>query len=125
MAWQPVSPINVQSPLPITPKKRPRVFMWSFLAIQALFMLWIIVGIHSNATNQGTETTSQAIQFCSNGWQDLYNSYAACVQSYGGTLNAASDTGTAIGAGIIIFIWVATDVILGIGRLIVLAARRR
>jgi hypothetical protein len=56
---------------------------------------WIIMGTH-NATS-GVETRYQG----------------------------AADLGATIGAGLVIGLWVAADVILGIGRLVVITARRR
>ena len=76
-------------------KKKKHVFRWVFLAIQALFLIWIIAGTSGAADN--------------------------CDGQVGDAL-AACQAGTAVGAGIgvimIVFLWVAVDVILGIGYLI-------
>ncbi|GAB3191617.1 hypothetical protein GCM10027261_02010 [Geodermatophilus arenarius] len=81
------------APAPV--KKKRHVFRWVFLAIQALFLIWIIGGASSAADN--------------------------CDGQVGDALTACQ-AGTAVGAGIgvmvIVFLWVAVDVILGIGYLI-------
>lgn len=59
---------------------RFRIFTWVILAINAIFLVWIIGGV---ATRPNPEDT-------------------------------ASNVGTAIGAGLIIGLWVAADLILGI-----------
>jgi hypothetical protein len=106
------------------PKKRKRVFLWVFLAVQALFVIWIITGVIGNS-GSGAAAHAQAVASCSGTqWQVLYKSAADCVTSLGNTYNAASDAGTGIGAGLVIALWVATDVILGTGRLIVVLSRR-
>ncbi len=75
------------------PKKRKRhVFRWVFLAIQVLFLVWIIGGAGSAVDNCAGET-GQALEAC--------------------------EAGTAVGAGIgvflILFLWMMVDVILGVG----------
>lgn len=95
------------------PRKRRRVFIWVFLAIQAIFLIWIIAGAASTS-NSGTQAHNQAVSCCRAGWQGLYSSYADCVTSYGNTLNAASDAGKGIGIGLVIGLWAASDVILGV-----------
>ncbi len=40
-------------------------------------------------------------------------------------MRGAAEVGSTIGAGLVIGLWVATDVVLGIGRLIVVFARRK
>lgn len=107
------------------PKKRKQIFLWVFLTVQALFVVWIITGVAGNS-GSGTAAHAQAIASCSGTqWRVLYKSAADCVTSLGNTYNAASDAGTGIGAGLVIALWVATDIILGIGRLVVIFSRRR
>jgi hypothetical protein len=78
------------------PKKKRHIFRWVFLAIQALFLIWIISG-GASASNNCDGKTGDALSAC--------------------------QAGTAVGAGIgivlIIVLWVAVDVILGITYLIV------
>jgi hypothetical protein len=83
-------------------KKRKRVFMWFFLAVQVIFLVWIIAGGHSAATDT----------------------------SHCGTLSAAdcksaAQAGAGIGIALIIVFWCVVDVILGITYLVVRLARRR
>ena len=68
-----------------------RVMTWVILVVNALFLVWIISGLSSTGDNCAGETG---------------DSLAAC------------EAGTAIGAGIglflIVFLWVAANLILGI-----------
>lgn len=82
-------------------RKQRRIFMWSFLAVQALYVVWIITGIHAGATTATPGCTDP----------DL--------------CHAAAQAGTAIGAAMVVMLWVLTDIILGIGRWVVLTSRRR
>ena len=81
------------------PRKKRRVFMWVILAINALFLWWIIAGVGGTADNCAGEV-GDALESC--------------------------QTGTAIGTGIgiifIIFLWAMVDVILGV---IYIVTRRR
>lgn len=96
---------------PPTRRKR-RVFLWVFLAIQLLFILWIVVGI---ATVHTGPTHAQLVSGCYNhNWFPLFKSQADCVKHYGGALNDAGTAGKAIGVGLIIAVWFVVDVILGI-----------
>jgi hypothetical protein len=77
-------------------KKKRHIFRWVFLAIQVIFLIWIIAGASSASDN--------------------------CNGKTGDALNACQ-AGTAVGAGIgvivIVFLWVAVDLILGITYFIV------
>lgn len=93
-------------------RRRRRVFLWVFLAIQALFIIWIIVGV---ATVHTGPTQAQLAQGCYNhNWYPLFKSQADCVQHYGGALNDAGTAGKAIGVGLVIVFWMVVDVILGV-----------
>jgi len=79
-------------------KKKRRIFLWVFLAVQLLFLVWIIAGITSaggDPTDCGTLSTE------------------AC--------NDAESVGTGIGVVLIVVIWMVVDfflaVIYGIYRL--------
>ena len=62
---------------------------------------------------------------CGNGeWSPLFTSYHDCVVHGANGLTAAGDIGKGIAVGLIISLWVAVDLILGIGRLVVVFARR-
>lgn len=71
-------------------KKGFRKFTWVILAINVIFLVWLIAGF-ATANNSP----------CGGGL-----STSAC--------QAASDIGTGIGAMIVVFLWVAADIILGI-----------
>lgn len=95
--WIP-PPTPTQEP----PKKRRRWFMWTFLAVQILFILWLATGIA--AVSGGPED---------------------CTGLDAQTCQDAHDAGAAIGAGLILAIWAAVDTILGITYAIVRLARGR
>jgi hypothetical protein len=80
-------------------RRKRRVFMWVILAINALFLWWIIAGAGGTADDCAGKV-GQALEDC--------------------------QTGTAIGSGIavvfIIFLWAMVDIILGV---IYLVTRRR
>lgn len=96
------------------PRRKRRVFLWVFLAVQALFIIWIIAAV---ATKPGGQTVaSQVAQACRNGgWQGLFKSQADCTQHYAVALNDASNTGKGIGVAIVVVIWVVVDFFLGVG----------
>jgi hypothetical protein len=97
------------------PRRKRHVFRWFFLAVQVGFLAWIIGAVASNASGQGASVHAQALQYCAGtGWYPLFRSYADCVIHYGNGLNTASDVGTTIGVGLVIGLWVAADVILGL-----------
>lgn len=83
---------NQEAPLP---RKRRHIFRWVFLAIQILFLVWIISGVTSTSGN--------------------------CDGKVGDTLTACQ-AGTAVGTGIgialIIGLWVTVDIIIGVTWLI-------
>lgn len=100
-AQQHWGPTQTQVPTSI-PKKKRRWFMWSFLAVQLVFLLWVIAGARSGA---GTPDDCRTL------------SAEAC--------NDAENAGTAIGVGLIILLWALVDIILGITYAVVRLARRR
>jgi hypothetical protein len=101
-----------QQPYQQAPHRRRRVFLWVFLAIQALFVIWIITAV---ATVHTGPTQAQLAQGCyDHNWYPLFKSQADCVQHYGGALNAAGTAGKAIGVGLVIVFWMVVDVILGV-----------
>ncbi|MBE1533684.1 hypothetical protein [Actinomadura algeriensis] len=75
------------------PRHRHRIFPWIFLAVQLLFLAWVIMG---------GETGSD------------------CSPDYQG----ACETGTAIGVGLIIALWVAVDIILALTYMVFKIFRR-
>ncbi len=103
------------------PYKRRRIFLWTFAAVQLIF-IGLIIGY-------GTESTGPShadlVSSCYNHhWYPLFTSQQDCVVHFGGALNQAGHVGQGIGIALVIGLWVATDVILGIGYLIYRLARR-
>jgi hypothetical protein len=99
----PTSPYQDQTPP--RPKKRRRVFLWIFLAIQILFLIWVIAGA---ASGSGTPEecrglTGDDLRLCED----------------------ANDVGTTIGVGLVIGLWAAVDVILGFTYVVYRLATRR
>lgn len=86
------------------PKKKMRYkgFIITFLVIQALFVLWLITGIHAAQSGATCEPPLTA--------QDCKD---------------ATDVGTTIGAGLIIGLWFFVDFLLGLGLSIYHLARGR
>jgi len=89
----------------VKPCKRRKIFLWFFLAVQAIFLIWIITGVSS----AGGSINSDAVAYC-NANQNAYISFANCVSDYGG----GEKVGTAIGAGLVITIWVVVDFLIGL-----------
>jgi hypothetical protein len=110
------------SPSAAPARKKHRIFMWFFLALQLVFILLIVLyGIE-----QTGPTAAQIASFCGHGqWQGVFTSYHDCVVHGANGLNAAGHVGQAIGIVMVVVAWVAADIILGIGRLIVLSSRKR
>ena len=88
------------------PRKRRRVFLWVFLAIQAVFIIWLIAG---GASAGGSIHASVAAQ-CLQQAKGMGMTQAQCISWLGG----AAKTGTALGAAFIVVLWVVADIILGI-----------
>ena len=85
--------------------------MWIFLAIQALFLIWVIGALF---TKNGS-TASQVAQQCyHHNWYPLFKSQADCVTHFGGALNTAGNVGKGVGIALVIIFWMVVDVILGI-----------
>jgi len=83
-------------------KKKKRIFLWVFLAVQALFIIWIITGVNASSSN-----TSSCGSLSAKACQDAQNA------------------GTGIGVFLIIVLWVLVDIILGIGYGVYKLASRR
>ena len=106
------------------PRKRRRVFMWVFLAIQVLFLIWVITGVASHPA--GPTAASQAAQQCANGgWEGLFKSQADCDQHYAVALNDAGNLGKGLGVALIVVFWCVVDFLMGVTYLIIRLARRR
>lgn len=74
-------------------------FLWFFLAVQAVFLLWLVLGVSKGAS---TPTHCADAHVC----------------------DTARQVGAAIGAGVIIALWAAVDIILGIGYAVVHVSRK-
>jgi hypothetical protein len=113
-----------QQPPAMRPRRKRRVFLWVFLAIQVIFVIWIIAGIASNPA--GPTTAAQAAHQCANGgWQGLFTSQADCQKHYAVALNDAGNVGKGIGVIVIVIAWVLVDFFLGLGYGIYRLASRR
>jgi hypothetical protein len=84
---------------PETPKKRRRVFPWVFLAVQTVFLAWVVLGGNAAQSVDCSNLTPEACQ-------------------------TARDVGTTVGLGLIIGLWVAVDFILGISYAVYRYAKR-
>ncbi len=80
-------------------KKKKRIFLWVFLAIQLLFIVWIIGGMSSSDAGD-------------------------CGSLDAETCEAANDVGTGIGVFIIIVFWMMVDFLLAVGYGIYRLAKR-
>jgi hypothetical protein len=97
------------------------VFLWSFIAVQVLFAAWLIAHFASSA---GTSAAHDIAQHCAHGtWHGLFGSYGECAR-YVRNLDSAGGIGN-VGAGLIVGLWLAADVILGLGYGICRLATRR
>ena len=86
-----MSSATTQPPPPAVPKKKKRVFLWVFLAVQVLFIIWIIGGVSSSG-GDATDCGSLSQQAC----------------------NDAQDVGTGIGVALIVVLWMVVDFFLAI-----------
>jgi len=85
-------------------RKPRRIFLWIFLAVQVIFLVWVIVGA---STGSGTPKECRGLT-----GQELQN------------CKDASHAGTTIGVGLVIGLWAAVDIILGITYFIFRLGRR-
>lgn len=101
----PPSQIPHQGPPAPHRRKRRRVFFWVFLAVQILFLIWVIAGISSGSgTSDSCEgLTGDSLKLCED----------------------AGDIGTTIGVGLVVGFWVAADFILGLTYVIYRLASRQ
>lgn len=82
---------SVTSYPPPEPKKKGRKFLWFFVAVQLLFLVWLLAGT-GKAQTADVDCSHLTPQQC----------------------DSARDAGTAIGAILVVFLWAAVDIILGI-----------
>jgi hypothetical protein len=91
-------------------RRKRRVFMWVFLAIQVLFLALVIIQLQGKT---GASQSDLASSCYHHNWWPLFKSQQDCVVHFGGALNQAGEAGKGIGAALIIGLWVAVDVITG------------
>jgi len=87
------------------PWKPRRVFLWVFLAIQAVFIIWIIAG-----ASTGGGINASVVAQCHSQAAGMGMTQAQCVSFLGG----ASKAGTAAGVGLIVVLWVVVDFLTGL-----------
>ena len=87
--------------MPAQPRRKKRVFLWVFLAIQALFIAWLVAGI---AGASGTPTD--------------------CGTLDAATCNDAESVGTGVAVAMVVVFWMAVDFLLGVGYGIYRLAKR-
>jgi hypothetical protein len=105
-------------------RKKRRIFLWVFLAIQVLFVILIIVQVAAHPA--GPTAAQQAAQTCAHGgWYPLFKSQADCDQHYAVALNDAGNVGKGLGVAAIVIGWMVTDFFLGLGYGIYRLASRR
>jgi hypothetical protein len=86
----PPPPPPMASPMASPPKKKKRIFLWFFLAVQLLFIIWIIAGASSGSNPSD------------------------CAGLDADTCKSASDVGTGIGVFLIFIFWIFVDFLLGL-----------
>lgn len=72
-------------------KKKKRIFLWFFMAVQVLFVVWIIAGASSSG-GDATDCGSLSQQAC----------------------NDAEDIGTGLGVAVIVIFWMVVDFLLAV-----------
>jgi hypothetical protein len=101
---------------PLPPRRKRRVFMWFFFAVQALFLIWLIVGLASSGSGTSTTIAQQVASSCDHhAWYPLFKSQADCARSLSRTYNDAHDAGTGFAVALLIGLWIAVDFFLGLG----------
>jgi hypothetical protein len=98
------------------PYKRRRIFLWIFLAIQAVFIIWLVAGTASTGGGINADVVAQ----CHREAAGMGMTQAQCVSALGG----AAKAGTAIGAGLVVVVWVVVDFLLALTYGIYRLARR-
>jgi hypothetical protein len=91
---QPQDPNVAVPPPPLRPsaprKKRP-IFLWFFVAVQVLFVVWIISGV-ADASGQPNNCEGLTPELC----------------------NDAESVGTGLGVGLVVLLWVVVDFLLAV-----------
>ena len=92
---------TTESAVTTQPRKRRRVFLWVFLAIQAVFIIWLIAGGVSTGGGIHASVAAQCLQQA----KGMGMTQAQCISWLGG----AAKTGTALGAAFIVIAWIIVD----------------
>ena len=99
-----------------------RIFLWVFAAIQALFLLWLVVGL---ATVHTGPSHADLVSGCyHHAWWPLFKSQADCVTHYGGALQGAGNLGKGLGLALVVILWVVVDFLLAVSYGVYKLARR-
>lgn len=96
----PPQPPYMPPPPPLPPPRRRRfpLFWLAFTAVQVIFLVWVIGG--ANAAQDTGPDCGQACQ-------------------------AGTDAGTVIGVAVVVALWIGVDLLLLLGRVVVMLSRRR
>lgn len=94
------------------PRKKRRVFLWVFLAIQVIFILWLIAGAAMPAPSSAGQVAAQC---GGHNWFPLFKSHADCVTHFGAAMRGATSLGQGLGMAFIVLAWVVVDFFLGMG----------
>lgn len=89
-----------QQPWPPPTRKRPRIFLWVFLAIQVLFLVLIVASV------AGTDSST------------------ACTGQDADTCATAYNAGVGIGVALFVGLWFAVNVFIGVAYAIYWLAKR-
>jgi len=101
------------------PRKKRRIFLWVFLAIQVIFIAWLI----SAAVQSTGASPADIASTCGNHqWYQVWKSYSDCAAHSG--VVAAHDVGKGIAIGLIVVIWIVVDFLVGLTYGIYRLARR-
>jgi hypothetical protein len=95
------------------PRKSRRVFLWFFLAVQGIFIIWLITGTTSSAHGIHPDVVRQCHE-------------QANITSWGSVTACENALGRAskVGAALVVAVWVVVDFLLGITYGIYRLARR-
>jgi hypothetical protein len=88
------------------PWKQRRIFLWFFLALQVVFIIWLVAGTASTGSGINASVVAQ----CHHQAVGMGMTQAQCVSFLGG----AAKTGTTIGAAVIVIVWVVVDFLVGL-----------
>ena len=100
----------------VKPYKPRKVFLWVFLALQAVFIIWLVAGTSSTGGGINASVVAQ----CHTQAAGMGMTQAQCVSFLGG----AAKTGTALGGAVIVIVWVIVDFLLAVSYGIYRLARR-